>query len=427
MRVLLTGANGFIGSAIAASLTGRGHEVVAAVRDPEKLTRRFPRATAIAADLNSMTTEAAWLPHLAGINAIVNCAGALHDRHGQSLVAIHTDAPRALFRAAAASGIRKVVQISAVSVGAPTAYAETKLAADRALMALNCDWVVLRPSIVYGAGAFGGTAMLRALAAAPCVIPVIGAGNQKVTPIHVDDLASAVAICLETGRCNRQVLEPAGPETLTLAEMCQHYRLWLALPRAPLLHVPRGLIAAAAWIGDRLGSGPVTSTSLAQLDFGNAADGAAFAKATGLKPRGMAEALAATPSQTGDLWHARAYLLRPLIRAALVLLWLGSGLAGLLATPSSIHAALPGLGLNETMAELIGRGASLIDLAIASLLVWGRAPQLAFLAQMLMVVGYTMLLTFINPSLWSELFDPLLKNIPILALIAVDRILAEER
>jgi uncharacterized protein YbjT (DUF2867 family) len=400
---------------------------VAAVRDPGKFIRRFPRATAFAADLNSMTGEAAWLPHLDGINAIVNCAGAIHDRHGQSLAAIHADAPTALFRAAVASGIRKIVQISAVSVGAPTIYAKTKLAADRALMALDCDWVVLRPSIVYGAGAYGGTAMLRALAATPCAIPVIGAGDQKATPIHVDDLASAIALCLETDRCNGQVLEPAGPETLTLADMCQHYRQWLGLSPAPLLHVPRSLIALAAWMGDRVGSGPVTSTSLAQLDFGNAADGAAFAAATGLNPRSMTNALTTTPAQTGDLWHARAYLFRPLIRAALVLLWLGSGLAGLLASPPSIHAVLSSLSLGETMAEFLGRGASLIDLAIAALLVWGRAPQFTFLVQTAMVVCYTVLFTFINPSLWVGLFGPLLKNIPILALIAVDRILAEER
>jgi hypothetical protein len=243
----------------------------------------------------------------------------------------------------------------------------------------------------------------------------------------VDDLAAAVTLCLETDRCNGQVLEAGGPETLTLSEMCMRYRQWLALPPVPLLHVPRGLIAFAAWMGDRIGSGPVTSTSLAQLDFGNAADGAAFAKATGLKLRGMAEALAAAPAQTGDLWHARAYLLRPLVRAALVLLWLGSGVAGLLATSSSIHAALSGLHLDEAVAGFIGRGASLIDLAIALLLVWGRAPQVTFLIQTAVVAAYTVLLTFINPSLWAELYGPLLKNIPILALIAVDRILAEER
>jgi uncharacterized protein YbjT (DUF2867 family) len=427
MRVLLTGANGFIGSAITALLIARGHDVVAAVRDPAKFTRRFPRATAFGADLNGMTAEANWQGHLAGVDAVINCAGALHSRNGQSLAAIHTAAPVALFRAAVAAGVRKVIQISAVSIGADTVYAESKREADNALMALQCDWVVLRPSIVYGAGAYGGTAMLRALAATPLAIPVIGKGDQVATPIHVDDLAATVALALETPRLDRQVITPGGPETITLGGMCRLYRQWLGLPPAPFLHVPRPLIAAAARLGDVIGSGPITTTSLAQLDYGNAVDSTAFATTTGLAPRTMAEGLAASPAQTGDLWQARLYLLRPAIRAALVLLWLVSGLAGLVATGTGIAAAVPLPGTSSETIVALGRGASIMDLVIAGLLIWNRTPRLAFAAQMIMVTGYTLLLTLLTPGLWLGLFGPLLKNLPILALITVDRVLAEER
>jgi uncharacterized protein YbjT (DUF2867 family) len=427
MRVLLTGANGFIGSAITALLLEHGHAVVAAVRHPDKFTRRFPRAAAFAADMNHMTAAADWQPHVAGVDAVINCAGALHDRHGQSLQAIHTDAPIALFNAAAAAGLRKIIQISAFSVGAPTAYAASKRAADEALMALNCDWVVLRPSIVYGAGAYGGTAMLRALAAAPLAIPVIGKGDQTATPIHVDDLAATVANCLETPSCDRQVIAPGGPQTLTLGEMCRIYRQWLGLAPAPFLHVPHALVRLAANLGDRIGNGPITTTSLAQLDHGNAVDSAAFTAATGVVPRAMVEALTATPAQTGDLWQARLYLLRPAIRTALVLLWLVSGLSGLVASTADIAAALPLHGVGADTVVALGRAASVIDLVIAALLIWNRAPRFTFAAQLLMVGGYTFILTLLSPGLWLALFGPLLKNLPILALVTVDRILGEER
>lgn len=427
MRVLLTGANGFIGSAITALLLDRGHAVSAAVRNPAKFRLRFPAATAFAADLNRMTSAADWSPHLSGTDAVINCAGALHDRHGQSLQAIHTDAPIALFKAATANGIRKIIQISAVSIEAPTAYAASKRAADDALMAMACDWVVLRPSIVYGAGAYGGTAMLRALSATPLVIPVIGKGDQTATPIHVDDLALAVATALETSRCDRKVIAPGGPQTMTLGEMCRLYRQWLGLAPAPILHVPQALISIVAWLGDRIGNGPLTSTSLVQLDHGNAVDSASFSAATGLTPRSMSQGLSATPAQTGDLWQARLYLLRPVIRAALVLLWLVSGLVGLFAPSTDIMAALSAGWFGEAAVVALGRSTSLIDLAIAALLVLNRAPRLAFAAQMLMVTGYTLALTVMSPQLWLGLFGPLLKNLPILALVTVDRILAEER
>jgi hypothetical protein len=64
---------------------------------------------------------------------------------------------------------------------------------------------------------------------------------------------------------------------------------------------------------------------------------------------------------------------------------------------------------------------------IAALLLWNRAPRFTFAVQMIMVTGYTLALTFISPALWLGLFGPLLKNLPILALIIVDRVLAEER
>ncbi len=64
MRILLTGANGFIGSHLLASLTQAGHQVVAAVRNPPKLQLRFPGIEAIAVDMNSDVTTAAWLPRL---------------------------------------------------------------------------------------------------------------------------------------------------------------------------------------------------------------------------------------------------------------------------------------------------------------------------------------------------------------------------
>ncbi len=424
MRVLLTGANGFIGSHLTANLRSGGHQVVAAVRDPAKFRRRFPGCPAFAIDLNRATAESDWLPHLSNIDAVINCAGILQTRHGDQAAAVHAAGPIALFRAAAAAGVRKIVQVSAVSIDAETEYAETKKAADDSLMALDVDWVILRPSIVYGRMAYGGTAMLRAQAACPFVIPVIGHGGQTATPITVGDLAKTVRLAVETDTLNRQILAPCGPETLTLAQMMQHYRGWLGLKPAPLLPVPRPLVGLAAKFGDRFGAGPLTTTSLAQLEFGNAANPQAFAKKAGFTPQSMAQALAAEPAGTAELWHARLYLLRPLITAALIALWAISGLSGLLAPATAIETLFPAFG---SAAAPLGYAASLFDVVIAALLLLGRWPRLAFMLQFAAVLGYTLLLTLTHPALWLDLFGPLLKNLPILALILTHRVLSEER
>jgi hypothetical protein len=141
----------------------------------------------------------------------------------------------------------------------------------------------------------------------------------------------------------------------------------------------------------------------------------------------MSQALAETPAQTGDLWHARLYLLRPVLRISLILLWLISGLVGLLASNQSILAAVPAGLLPEFAILFLGRAGAVADVLIAALLLWGGFPRLTFWMQLVMVLGYTALLTLLAPSLWLALYGPLLKNIPIIAAIIADRVLAEER
>ncbi len=111
MRILLTGANVFIGSHLLAGLRARGHEVVAAVRDCEAMRRKWPDTATVAVDFNRDVSADHWRPRLAGIDAVVNCAGVLHGGRRQDIEAIHAAAPIALFEACLAAGIRKIVQI----------------------------------------------------------------------------------------------------------------------------------------------------------------------------------------------------------------------------------------------------------------------------------------------------------------------------
>src|SRR5687767_11207975 len=92
MRVLLTGATGLIGGAIARALLDRGHEVVCAVRDPGRL-QLGPAARALQVDLSAMPPADWWRPHLEGVDAVVNAVGILRESPGQSFEALHHRAP----------------------------------------------------------------------------------------------------------------------------------------------------------------------------------------------------------------------------------------------------------------------------------------------------------------------------------------------
>jgi uncharacterized protein YbjT (DUF2867 family) len=427
MRILLIGAAGFIGRHVAARLLGAGHAVVAAVRDPARVRRRFPGIEAVAVDLNRMADPADWQALLGGVDSVVNAAGILQSRPGQSAEAIHVRAPIALFEACRAAGIRRVVQISAISAdpAAGTEYARTKRRADDHLRGLDLDWVVLRPSLVYAEGSYGGTSLLRGLAGLPFVLPLVGTGDQAFQPIHVEDVAETVLGALTGPGLVRRTLDPVGPERLSLREILVRTRAWLDLPPVPCLAVPLPLVRVASRVADLVAPGPLGSTALAQLDYGNCGDAAAFEAAVGFRPRRLDEAMRARPSHVQDRWHARLYFLRPALTLALVLLWLGSGLAGLwhLDEGSGLARAI---GLKVPLDVVAVVGFSLLDLGIAAALVAGRRPAVVGLLQLVLVGGYTLSLGLLDPALWGAPLGPLLKNVPCLAAILAWLALSDE-
>ncbi|RED54278.1 NAD(P)H-binding protein [Aestuariispira insulae] len=426
MKILLTGANGFIGGHILSALRVAGHEVVAAVRNPDRFPR-LEKVTVIRADMNRDVSPADWAGRLDGVDAVINCAGILQQRHGQSIWAIHRDAPVALFKACDEAGIGKVIQISAIGTEAATDYAASKKAADDYLQAGSQNWVILRPSLVYAQGSYGGTSMLRALAVMPFFVPVIGSGEQCFTPIHADDLARLVVQALETDGLDRRIIEPCGPENIELADLVMRLRRWLGIRGGHILRVPRWLVGLGAWFGDRVGVGPLTSTSLAQLDFGTDADPRAFRETIGWEGRRLDDALAQNPAQVQDRLHARLYNLRPLVWISLIVLWLWSGMLGFLTDDAFVARYGDALGLGAEIIPWVGPVTGLWDLVLAGLVLARYKVVRTGALQLATIAAYTAGITFAQPDIWLDPFGSLLKNIPILVLILIWMVLEDER
>lgn len=428
MRVLLLGGTGFIGRHVASRLLSEGHALVLAVKEPERAKRRFPQAETIEVALARDTDPAAWLPRLTGIDAVVNAAGMLR---GRGIDAVHRDGPAALYEACMRAGVKRVIHISAAGAddAAGTDYARSKAAAEADLSRRDAlDWLILRPSLVYHQGSYGGTSLMRGLAGLPGLVLLPGDGGMQFHPIHAEDLAAGIAECLQRPELKHRIFEPGGPEKLSLRQIVLAWRDWLDLPPAPLLHLPLPLLSLAGWLGDRLGSGPISQTSLRQLQHGAAGDNAAWLQTIQHPHQRFADALALQPSHGAERWQARLYFLRPLARAALVLLWLLSGLIGLLAGPSATAPVRALLGLPDAAHGWLLYGFCALDilLALALLRRWGDAFARAA-AQIAVVLGYSLVLTIAAPHLWLEPLGPLLKNLPILALILADAAWEEDR
>ena len=317
MRVVVVGATGYIGRSVVAALLTDGQTPVLAVRNVELARRRFPECDVFRVDLARDHDPDLWRDALPDADAVVNCAGVLE----RDADAVHVRGTGALFQACVRFGVAKVVHVSAISAtgAAGTDYAESKLASEAALKALDLEWTILRPSLVYGAGAYGGTALMRGLAALPLVTPTPGDGRQTFSPIWLEDLSKVILLALEDDRFAHTTLEPCGPETVTFAEYLRRQRAWLGLPPARTLPIPLPMIRMAGVIGSALGLGPMSKTSVAQIEHGNAGDGAAFASAIGFQPLSMAEALARNPASGQDKQAARSYFLAWLVAPTVTL------------------------------------------------------------------------------------------------------------
>lgn len=271
MKILLTGATGFIGGHIKAALIAAGHEVV-------------PCSRQTGCNFSNMTTVENWLPKLAGVDAVINAVGIIVESKDQSFDVLHRQAPAALFKACAEKGIGRVIQISALGADEAgfTAYQLSKKAADDTLRGLDgLDWFILQPSLVYGEGS-ESMKMFSLLAALP-VIPLVGDGQYQVQPVHVSDVVATVCQCLEPDVKTQQTLAVVGAYPLTFAEWLQKIRQNNGRKRAPLLKTPFSLMLQFANIGKFIM--PVMSPdNLKMLKAGNTADTGPITKFLGREP-----------------------------------------------------------------------------------------------------------------------------------------------
>ncbi len=426
MRILVLGAGGFIGRQILAELLANGHKVVGVARSTATLTAAFPQATFSALDLAHAVKPGNWHERLVGIDAIVIAAGLLR---GREMDAVHVDMPKALYAAAETVAIKRVVLISAISARADvgTDYSISKLAGESVLRCAHLEWTILRPSLVYGDGSYGGTSLMRGLAGLPLFVPLPGSGDFAFTPIHVGDLARTVRIACEQRLPPGQILEPVGPETISLKDLLVRYRAWLGFGQARFVRVPMPVMRLLGRIGDLMGDGPIASNSLAQMVAGNAGDSAAFAKAIGFTPLSLDAALRDCPAQVQDRWHAKLFFMAPVLKAALITMWLASAWLGLLYGAAQTNALVRSLGLSPGWADPLRFSSSVLDIVIAGMLIFNKSPARMMLVQLAVVLGYTAVIGFALPQLWLDPLGPLLKNLPVMLAIAVYGAIGDKR
>lgn len=421
-RVLVLGASGFIGGHVAAAFSRAGWRVRAGARRPEAAARLAPSHEWVAARFEDLTRPEAWRCLLSDVDVVVNCVGVLQDGPGDSNAIAHLDGPRALIEACETAGVRRLVHVSAVGAdeGAGTPYARSKAGTERLVEASSLDWVILRPSLVLARASYGGTAMLRALAAMPGVIPVLG-GEQAFRPVAMDDVCEAILRLAQRDAPSRMTLDLTGPDEVTQADLLRGLRGWLGLGPAPVLRVPGWLAAPAVLAGDlagRLGwPSSFRSTSVKQMAYG-AAGGSPepLRAATGLETRGFQRILSDDAATVADRWQARLFFVRPLAIVALTLFWMITGLVTIGPGFEAAKGHLITAGFAERPAWHGAYWGGWFDIVMGlALLVrpWTRGVAIGMV---LATFGYLAGATIWAPQLWLDPLGPWVKVIPMMVL-----------
>jgi uncharacterized protein YbjT (DUF2867 family) len=415
MRILITGASGFIGRHIAQSLRRKGHHVVGCVRNPRSAERSLPDIDLIPTDFTTDHSSRTWCTRVKGFDVVINAVGIISQQGRQTFSTLHTKTPIALFRACRLMGVKQIIQISALGADdtAFSHYHLSKKAADDYLASTDLNWLILMPSIVYGPGA-KSMAFFKALSSLP-IVPLIDRGDQQIQPIHIDDLTSLVTKSINPQKPFRKRVVLVGPTRIAMKTLFSDLRAWLGRGTPTFISVPTFLAIGLARCIGILGNTPLSAETVAMLQRGNVGDAGQFVAETGQSPRDIRSVLEERPAEDRDRWHAGLYFLQPILRLSIAFVWLFTGyLSAFMFPQESSYTLLAQVGIDKVYAPIFLYGAAGLDFALGVTIALAYRIKLMGWIQIILILLYTLIITIYLPEQWIHPFGPVSKNLPLL-------------
>ena len=434
--ILVFGASGLIGRFITDDLRMRGFRVVGLARSLSPAQRM----SALDIELPILSLDVAALTRLLrehAVDVVANCLGVLQDGPGSDTNVVHCDFVARLLQAIGGSGraIRLVhISIPGTAEADRTAFATTKREAERLIAATGISYAILRPGFVVAPAAYGGSAMLRALAVFPLDLP----DKEMATllqSIAVEDISATIAWLAARSIDDASVKtvnwDLMQVESVTLAGVIKQFRLAFGTAGWPRVAMPSFMLDLGAKIGDfasHLGwMPPMRSTALAELRRGVRGDPSAWIAATGIAPKTLAETIGRHPASIQDKWFARLFLIKALIFASLAAFWLVSGFIALFVSYRAAASILSTHNFPPALVDPITIGTSLMDMSIGALIAFRRTAAIGLVVGLVASLGYMVGAAVLTPDLWIEPLGALVKTGPAIVLMLVALLVLDNR
>lgn len=298
MKVLVTGATGFVGQETLRRLREAGHTPRMLVRNPGSATVRALAARTGAEVYAGNVLDPDSLPlALAGAEAVIHLVGIISEFGEQTFENVHTHATENLVKAAQQAGVRRFVHMSALGArpNAVSRYHQTKWAAEEIVRGGGLDWTIFRPSLIFGPQDHFVNLFARMARFSP-VLPVMGVDTATFQPVAVGEVAACFVKALTEPKAVAQTFSVCGPDRLTLPEMLRLI-LHASGRRRFLVRVPPPLARLQAALLEFVfptllrRAPPLNRDQLRMLAEDNVGDPRPAVELFGLKPVGFAEGI----------------------------------------------------------------------------------------------------------------------------------------
>lgn len=256
-KILVTGANGFIGQAVVRHFLSNGYVVRAFVHHQGSYFPFSPQLDIFCGDIGRYEDVSAACKD---VDVCIHLAARKSDEADSFQV--NVQGTRNLIRAARQKKLKKIIHISTLStkIAEGGIYAKSKAEADVWWRKSGLPVVILRPSIVYGDPEEGVFSRLVKMSSLP-VLLTIGDGSQKVRPIHVEDVAKALELCV-TKKIDKVEYDLGGKEEVSLEQFLQKIRVHMHRKKpTAVVHVPLGVGFLLADILKKVSSRPFLTRS----------------------------------------------------------------------------------------------------------------------------------------------------------------------
>jgi uncharacterized protein YbjT (DUF2867 family) len=288
-RVTVFGGSGFVGRRVVRHLSDSTATVCIASRHPARA--EGDNVEQIVADAHDeRSVEAA----VAGADGVVNAISLYVEHGGDTFHSVHVEAAARIARVARRAGIKRFVHLSGIGADAasPSPYIRNRGEGEAAVQAAFPGAVVIRPAVMFAPDDAFLTTILGLLRTLPAY-PLFGDGRTKLQPVHVDDVAAAIAQVLRQAHRPYPIYELAGPRVYSYGELLRTIARIAGL-RPVLMRIPFGFWDAVAGLAEILPHPPLTrnQVELMQIDT-TASDSRPGFGLLGISPRSLEEELKA--------------------------------------------------------------------------------------------------------------------------------------